>query len=305
MTNYAPIALFVYNRPKHTRQTVEALLLNSQAKESDLYIFSDAPRNEAAREAVEEVRSYIKQISGFNKVSIVERDVNWGLANSVINGVTKLCDEFDRVIVLEDDLVVSPNFLEFMNSGLAKYEFDEKVMQIAGYMFPVEIEISDDAFFMPFISSWGWATWNSAWQTFDSKANGYALLKESSKLRKKFDLDGNYNYFNMLQSQQNGKTNSWAIRWYLSVFLNNGLVLYPKQTMVQNVGFDGTGENCLVSTIAAHDVSVTFRVINFPQDIEVSLAFNTVLNNMPKPTIKLSSIVQRIKRALNIYAQTN
>lgn len=302
MKKLAPIALFVYNRPKHTRQSIEALLLNSQSKESDLYIFSDAPKNEAARVAVEEVRGYVKQIAGFNKVNIVERDTNWGLANSIIHGVTKLCDEFGRVIVLEDDLIVSPNFLEFMNSGLAKYEFDEKVMQIAGYMFPVQIEINDDALLMPFISSWGWATWNRAWQIFDAEAKGYALLKESSKLRKQFDLDGNYKYFNMLQSQQNGKTNSWAIRWYLSVFLNNGLALYPKQTMVQNVGFDGTGENCLVSTIAAHDVNVKFRVINFPQDIKVSLAFNTVLKNMPKPKMKLSSIVQRVKRVLNINA---
>lgn len=299
---YSPIALFVYNRPKHTRETVEALLLNGQAKESDLYIFSDAPKNEAAREAVEEVRDYIKQISGFNKVNIVERDANWGLANSVIDGVSKLCEEFGRAIVLEDDLVVSPNFLEFMNSGLAKYEFDEKVMQIAGYMFPVELDINDDALFLPFISSWGWATWNRAWQIFDPEAKGYALLKDSSKMRKQFDLDGNYKYFNMLESQQNGKTNSWAIRWYLSVFLNNGLALYPKQTMVQNVGFDGTGENCLVSTIASDEVNGKFRVINFPQNIEVSLAISTVLANMPKPKMKLSSIVQRVKRVLNINA---
>ncbi len=274
--------------------------MNSQAKESDLYIFSDAAKNEAAKAAVEEVRDYIKQVSGFNKVNIVERASNWGLANSVIDGVNRLCDEFGKVIVLEDDLVVSPHFLEFMNSGLVKYEFDEKVMQIAGYMFPVDLKIHDDALFLPFISSWGWATWSRSWQHFDSEAKGYSQLKDSSIMRKQFDLDGNYKYFNMLKSQQNGKTNSWAIRWYLSVFLNKGLALYPKQTMVQNVGFDGTGENCLVSTIAEHKIDNNFNVSNFPESIELSPVLKNVLANMPKPKLKISSIIQRIKRAVHI-----
>jgi len=300
MKNLAPIALFVYNRPKHTQQTVEALLLNSEAKESDLYIFSDAAKNEATETEVNEVRDYIKQISGFNKVEIVERTSNWGLANSIIDGVTCLCDEFGKVVVLEDDLVVSPHFLEFMNSGLAKYEFDEKVMQIAGYMFPVDLKIDNDALFLPFISSWGWATWNRAWRHFDSEAIGYEQLKNSSIMRKQFDLDGNYKYFSMLKSQQNGKTNSWAIRWYLSVFLNKGLALYPKKTMVQNVGFDGTGENCLVSSIAEHKIDSNFNVSNFPENTEVSLALKNVLANMPNPKLKISSIIQRIKRAVNV-----
>lgn len=296
----SPIALFVYSRPRHTRQTVEALLLNSQAKDSDLYIFSDAPKSDAAKVAVEEVRSYIKQVTGFKKVVIVERDSNWGLANSVIDGVTRLCDEFGKVVVLEDDLVVSPHFLEFMNSGLDRYEHDEKVMQIAGYMFPVDLKTHDDALFLPFISSWGWATWRRAWQYFDSEARGYQQLKDSSVMRNQFDLDGNYKYFTMLKSQQNGKTNSWAIRWYLSVFLNKGLALYPKQTMVQNVGFDGTGENCLVSTITERKIDGNFKVSNFPENIEVSPVIKNVLVNMPKPKLSLSSIIQRIKRAVNI-----
>jgi len=298
----SPIALFVYNRPKHTRQTIEALLSNSKAKESNLYIFSDAPKNEAAKVAVEEVRGYLKQISGFNKVIIVERVTNWGLANSVIDGVTRLCNAFGKVIVLEDDLVVSPYFLEFMNLGLDKYEFDEKVMQIAGYMFPVDLEMNDDALFLPFISSWGWATWSRSWQHFDSEAKGYEQLKNSSMMRGQFDLDGNYKYFNMLKSQQDGKTNSWAIRWYLSVFLNKGLALYPKRTMVQNVGFDGTGENCLVSSIAEHKIDSNFTVSKFPENIEVSLALKNVLANMPKPKLKISSIIQRIKRVVDIHA---
>ena len=247
MSLLAPIALFVYNRPKHTRQTIEALLLNSQAKHSDLYIFSDAPKNETAKAAVEEVRGYVRQVSGFNKVNIIERASNWGLANSVIDGVSRLCEEFGKVIVLEDDLVVSPYFLEYMNEGLARYEHDIKVMQIAGYMFLVNINIEDDALFMPLTTSWGWATWKRAWQHFDPNAKGYELLLKNSDLKRSFDLDDKYPYFKMLESQKKNKVDSWAIRWYLSVFMLKGLVLYPKLSLVENFGFDGSGVNCIVS----------------------------------------------------------
>jgi GT2 family glycosyltransferase len=300
LTQLAPIALFVYNRPKHTRQTVEALLLNHQSKESDLYIFSDAPKNEAARDAVEEVRVYIKQISGFNNVNIVERDVNRGLANSVINGVTKLCDEFDSVIVLEDDLVVSPNFLEFMNSGLAKYEFDEKVMQIAGYMFPVEIETSDDALFMPLTSSWGWATWKRAWTHFDADAKGYELLVNNSQLRRSFNINGKYPYFKMLESQKSNKVDSWAIRWYLSVFLVNGLVLYPRKSLVQNLGFDGSGVNCIASGFPEISIDNNFIVSRMPIEREISKYYSEIIRQMPKPKFSFKSYFNRLKKAFKV-----
>ncbi|MDG1097676.1 MAG: glycosyltransferase [Methylophilaceae bacterium] len=298
--NYAPVALFVYNRPWHTRQTVEALLLNHQSKESDLYIFSDAPRNEAAREAVEEVRGYIKQVSGFNKVSIIERDANWGLANSVINGVTILCNEFGRVIVLEDDLVVSPNFLEFMNSGLAKYEFDEKVMQIAGYMFPVEIEISDDALFMPLTSSWGWATWKRAWEQFDASASSYNMLKNNKKVKYDFDLQGKYPYFKMLEAYKRNQVQSWAIRWYLSVFVLNGLVLYPKTTLVENVGFDGSGVNCIASEFPRNPFDPDFIVKKFPHLIEVSTNFFDIVKLTPKTKVNFKSYVKILWKAFKV-----
>jgi hypothetical protein len=299
MNTYAPIALFVYNRPQHTQQTVEALLLDPLAKQSDLYIFSDAAKHDGAKVAVDQIRSYINQISGFNKVEIVERTTNWGLANSVIDGVTRLCKDFGKVIVLEDDLVVSPHFLEYMNASLNKYQSDEKVMQIAGYMFPMDLSISDDSIFLPFISSWGWATWDRAWGKFDREAKSFELLKKSPALRRKFDLDGNYKYFSMLKAQQNGIRDSWAIRWYLSVFMNNGLALYPKKTLVQNYGFDGSGENCQVSTINEQSLDKTFKVTKFPENINVSPVYDKVLMNMPKPRLKLSSILTKIKRIMS------
>ena len=217
MNVYAPIVLFVYNRPEHTRRTVTSLIQNPEAAMSDLFVFSDAAKDKSAEEAVKQVREYISQISGFKTVTINERESNWGLANSVIDGVSRICNEFGKVVVLEDDLDVSPHFLAYMNSGLDKYEHDEQVMQIAGYMFPVDIQSNEDALFLPLTSSWGWATWQNSWEKFDKTASSFNTIKNNPSLKKQFDLDGRYPYFKMLEAQKKAKVDSWAIRWYLSV----------------------------------------------------------------------------------------
>ena len=240
----APIALFVYNRPVHTRRTVEALRKCSLANESRLYVFSDGPRSRQAEQAVQEVRQYLRTIDGFATVDIEERETNLGLAASVIDGVSRLCDEAGRVIVIEDDLVVAPGFLAYLNAALERYQNEPHVMQIAAHMFPVDVAIEDDAFFLPFISSWGWATWDRAWRAFDPEARGYAQLKADVARRKAFDMDGAYDYFSMLEAQLAGKVDSWAIRWNLSVFVSHGMVLYPKKSLVENIGFDGSGVHC-------------------------------------------------------------
>jgi len=240
----APIALFTYNRPLHTQKTVEALKNNELASQSDLFIFSDAPKNEKAVCDVMALRKYLKTIEGFKNITIIEREKNFGLANSIIDGVTNLVTKFEKIIVLEDDLVTSKYFLKYMNEALEKYANEERVMQISGYMFPVDIKFSHDSFFIPFPTSWGWATWKRAWNKFDPLMKDYEILRKNKELIKKFNVDGNYNYFKMLETQINNKIDSWAIRWYLSVFMNNGLVLYPSKTLVRNDGFDGTGIHC-------------------------------------------------------------
>lgn len=237
----APIALFVYNRPDHTRRTVQALQACAGAKESELYVFSDGPRTAQAEAAVNEVRAYVTGIDGFARSEVIERETNLGLADSIIDGVTRLCNAHGRVIVVEDDLVVAPVFLEYLNAALVRYQAEPQVMQIAAHMFPVDVPCSDDAFFLPFVSSWGWATWDRAWRKFDADATGYAQLKWDAARRKAFDMNGAYDYFSMLEAQLAGTVDSWAIRWNLSVFMNDGLVLYPKQSLVENTGFDGSG----------------------------------------------------------------
>lgn len=242
--SFAPIALFAYNRPLHLRHAVEALQRNPLAAASDLHVFSDGPRTSQAEGAVAEVRAYAASISGFGKLVLHNRERNLGLAASVIDGVTGLCDEQGAAIVVEDDLVVAPPFLAYMNAAIDRYRGDSLVMQISGHMFPVAVDTPHDAFFLPFISSWGWATWDRAWRLFDGAGTGYPVLKADAALRNAFDMDGAFDYFSMLEAQRQGKSDSWAILWNLSVFMQQGLVLYPRRTLVQNAGFDGSGVHC-------------------------------------------------------------
>lgn len=268
----APIALFVYNRPVHTRRTVEALLKNELAGESDLFIFSDAPKKTGAAEAVREVREFIKSITGFRSVNIIERDRNLGLANSIIGGVTRLCNEYGRVIVLEDDLITSAYFLTFMNDALDAYQDEEKVMHISGYMFPIDTSGLPDTFFLRTASCWGWATWNRSWQHFSKEPK--KLLGEYTKQRiNRFNMDGTYNFWVQVEQNESGLINTWAVFWYAAVFQVDGLCLHPAFSMVNNIGHDDTGEHCKqssdFSTILASN-PITYFERNF---IENALAY--------------------------------
>ena len=279
----SPIALFVYNRPHHTRHTVEALQRNEKSKDSDLFIFSDAARSAHSIPQVSAVRDYIATVTGFKSVRIIEREKNLGLANSVINGVTQLCRDYGKVIVLEDDLVVAPEFLEYMNLALEKYKDESKVMQISGYLFPVQLDIKDDALFLPLTTSWGWATWARAWNLFDPDAKGYKQLKADKALRNRFNLDGAYDYFSMLEAQLAGKIDSWAIRWYLSAFILKALTLYPRVSLLTNNGFDGSGTHCSTQEIFASSGSADGFVSScFPEIVEVSPAWLTVQSSLKR-----------------------
>ena len=243
----APIVLFVYNRPWHTQQTVEALQKNKLASESELFIYSDDAKNDDARVSVDEVRKYIDNITGFKKITVIKRDKNWGLANSIIDGVTKIVNEYGRIIVLEDDLVTSPYFLKFMNEGLTMYENEDKVASIHGYIYP--IDNLPNTFFIKGADCWGWATWKRAWDVFEP--NGQKILDElkSRRLEKEADFNNSYGFTQMLKDQIKGKNNSWAVRWYMSAFLKDMLTLYPGKSYVQNIGNDDSGTHCCVSDI--------------------------------------------------------
>ena len=243
MIQQAPILLFVYNRPVHTQQAVAALLRNELAAASRLYIYSDAAKTDADRELVEETRRYVRQITGFASIDIIERKENWGLARNIIDGVTTQVNRFGRVIVLEDDLIVAPYFLHFMNDALEVYKDEPRIGHIQACDFTNDPSLPD-IFLIKFTGSWGWATWDRAWKHFNP--DGEALLKEmeTRKLTRTFDFNGNYPFTRMLRRQIEGKNNSWAIRWNASLFLKDILSVNVGRSLVQNNGFDGSGTNC-------------------------------------------------------------
>jgi hypothetical protein len=255
----APIALFVYARPEHTRRTVESLLSNPEASAHDLIVFSDAARSPDKCPAVDEVREYVASINGFRSVTICHRRENFGLAKSIIGGVTQVLSERECVIVLEDDLVTSPYFLAYMNEALERFANDERVVSIHGYVYPVEKTLPE-AFFLPGADCWGWATWRRGWSVFNP--DGQTLLNELKRrgLTSAFDFNGAYSFSKMLQAQIMGLNDSWAIRWYASAFLAGKLTLYPGRSLVHNIGNDSSGTHC--GDDRRHDVGLSSTPID-------------------------------------------
>lgn len=241
MSALAPIALFVYNRPEHTRRTLKFLQQNLVADESRLYVFSDAAKGKSDEIAVNEVRELIKTISGFKTIKIIERNENLGLANSIISGVSQLVKDYGKVIVFEDDLLSSPYTLKYFNDALKHYENEEKVMHISAYMYPLAgADKLPDTFLYRAAHSWGWATWERAWVNFNPDIADLMQSFTKEKVRD-FSIDGTMNFWKQMLEFKKGKNNSWAIRWYASIFLNGGLTLNPSKSLIHNIGHDGTG----------------------------------------------------------------
>lgn len=252
----APIALFVYNRPIHTRRTVEALQKNALATESDLFIYSDAPKRPDVVDGVREVRTYIKTIIGFSSITIVERERNFGLADSIIDGVTTIVNRYGRVIVLEDDLVTSPRFLEYLNTALQHYERDPKAFSIGAYNFPEKtMSIPNDYQWDTYASfrccSWGWATWIDRWKRIDWDMTYYDTFMRNRTAQELFNRGGP-DMSGMLKMQYEKQIDSWAIRFCYAHHANNMHCIYPVKTLVMNIGLDHSGMHCGVDPRREH-----------------------------------------------------
>lgn len=231
----APIVLFIYNRPDTLQVTLETLSQNHLAKNSTLYIYADGPKpnaTEADIEKIDNARAIAKSKQWCKEVHIIERETSLGLANSVIAGVTEVINRHGKVIVLEDDLELSPYFLQYMNDALNIYENEPRVWSIGTCNFFSTKKHTPETFFLPITSSWGWATWSDRWKYFDYNAE--KLLKEiqEKKLEDKFNLNGAFDYIQLLQDQIQGRVSSWAICWYAQVFLHNAFTLFPKFSLV-------------------------------------------------------------------------
>lgn len=310
MKEYAPIVLFVYNRPEHTKKTIEALLKNPEAKDSELFIFADGPKNTVSKEQlrqIEQVREYIQTIKGFKGIHVELSEKNKGLANSIIYGVTKLVNENGRVIVLEDDIVTSSHFLHYMNQSLDLYEHDEDVVCIHGYSIIKDAPIREHTYFQYGADCWGWATWKRGWDIFESDAQKLMdTIKSDRTLLRMFTYNGTYPYLEMLQAQIDGKIDSWAVRWYASAVLKNNLCLYPAKSLVQNIGFDEMGTHTKKSdtydaSILADETTTEFPKIPIRESNTMRRALEKIfrkLYNTEKP-----SLFKRFKRMIKKMIQ--
>lgn len=300
VSEFSPIALFTFSRPDHTRRTLQALATNELAKQSDLIVYSDAARNVTEVGAVNDVRMLVKNAKGFRTVTVIERNNNYGLARNIIEGVTEVCNQHGRVIVLEDDIVTSPQFLTFMNASLNKYANEPRVWHISGWNYPIEQKGLGDAFFWRMMNCWGWATWADCWQHFRKDSKYFIKTWDKEKIYR-FNLDGAYDFWSHIGLNEKGKLNTWAIFWYATIFDNNGLSLNPVRPYVLNIGHDGTGENCSKNNFF-QSISLNNEMIRtFPKDVKENIFVRSLIKqyytkSRPPIIIKLLNGIRCILR---------
>lgn len=303
MTTKAPILLFVYNRLSHTQEVIAALQKNSLSKDSELYIYADAAKNEQALDKVTALRNYLPTITGFKKVHISYRECNLGVDENVIQGVTEVINIHGKAIVMEDDLITSPWFLKFMNEALDFYENQEEVISIHGYVYPIPQKLKE-VFFLKGADCWGWATWKRGWDLFEPDGKKLMERMIEQGCQKEFDFDYTAPYFKALEEQALGKTTVWDIRWYASAFLLDKLTLYPGQSLVKNIGHDASGTHCGQNTyfdvvLAESPLSVQTDIV---PDEEAYLAFANFFRNLnrhlsPRPKGLLSKTFKKLRTA--------
>jgi hypothetical protein len=238
----APIVLFAYNRPIHTQKVLDSLALCEESIQSDIYIYCDGAKDnvdEMGLKNIHQVRQIVNSENRFKKVVVTEQSKNKGLANSIIDGVTEVVNKYGKIIVIEDDLIVSKGFLNYMNQALLMYENEPKVGCIHAWnYFFTNIEDFESTFFLKGADCWGWATWKSSWELFNPDARFLLNQIVSNKQEFEFNRKNTHKFTQMLQDQIEGKVNSWAIRWHASLFCNDKYCLHPTKSLVNNIGFD-------------------------------------------------------------------
>jgi hypothetical protein len=238
----APIVLFAYKRADHIRQTLEALSKNDLANQSELIVVSDAGKHESDHAAVNEVRDLIVSKNWCGKVRLICNEKNLGLNENFFFHITNISKQYGKIIVLEEDIVTSTGFLRYMNDALDMYEHDEKVMQISGFIFNMNTKKLSPTYFLGITNGWGWATWANRWEKLNRDAADLFAKAKQMNLYNNLTLDGaEPDFWNQLESNAKGVHNHWDIKWLSSVVTNHGLCLFPKESLVVNIGFDGSG----------------------------------------------------------------
>lgn len=297
--DYSPILLFAFKRLDPLMRTVESLQQNSESSESDLFIFVDGPRADRPEEEsmVQKVRDYVNSIEGFKSVHCSFPETNRGLGPSIIRGVNSVISEFGRVIVLEDDLILSRNFLSFMNQGLTKYENERKVFSVCGYSNSIKVpaDYLSDAYFCTRSSSWGWATWADRWNSVDWELSNWDECRSN---RQRFNRWGGSDCFKMLESWREGRNQSWAIRFCYSQFIQDCVSVFPTLSKVANNGFDNNGTNChYYNRFTCEFDNSADKIFSWPERC-------TVRQDLCKSALKYHSLFIRLKsRILSLFMQ--
>lgn len=299
--NISPIIIFTYNRLDHLDTLFKSLEQNDLFLKSKLFVFSDGPKNETDLKKIEKIRTYLKKKLIFCNSEIIERSSNFGLSKNVIRGIDQIFEVYNQAIILEDDLEVSPFFLNYMNDALNLYANSENVASISGYMYPINPKkFSDSYFFLNLVESWGWGTWKRAWKNFET--DGIKLKKkiDEKKLVDKFNFSSGISYYKMLNDNINGLNDSWAVRWYASVFLKNMLTLFPNTSFVKNIGMDNSGENCNYTTVYDSSINLNYKPLKKIDCLELVTNRYVLKSFFYKTKYKryLETIINKLKRFL-------
>lgn len=248
----APVVLFTYKRPVHTKMVLDALSNCDLIHQTDVIIYADGAKTTVTqkdREEIEETRKVLleyKENNNFNNLELHLSDENKGIAYSVKKGAEKQLEKYGKVIIMEDDIVPQKGFVKYMNEALDKYENEEKVWGISGYAFPLKNEklVEQESFFLPVNCSWGWATWKSRWDKADLNVTSIFDRFEKNNVERENYNFGSYYYYEILEVLRDKKSDVWDALFQASMFLDKGMFLYPKRSLAKNIGFDATGTHC-------------------------------------------------------------
>ncbi len=304
----APIALFVYNRPGHTRRVLENLKNNELASESTLYIFCDGPRlgaTDAELKKINEVREIAQSEKWCKEVIVRAENANKGVNNSIIDGITEIVNIHSKIIVVEDDILTSKYFLKFMNDALNKYENEEKIMAVSGYWFPVNTGRMHP-FFLCTGVGWGWGTWARAWNKYTRDIDYLISEIDKNDLVRKFNRDDSYDFFGLLKAHKEGLVSGWDVAWYATIFLCDGIALFPPQSYTINIGVDGSGTHFSSATNQfSHppghldDIDKAGYHIVFSESIEIDEIAGKKMNSYLK-NVDTTSLLKRMETKIRI-----
>ncbi len=277
MKNFAPILIFTYNRLSSLKRLINSLKNNKEFFNHELLIYSDGPKNLKDKKQVNKVRAYLRNLKGFKKIKIFNNKKNLGMATNIIRGVTKTINKKKRAIVLEDDLVLSKHFLEYMNKSLDKYKKNKKIWHVSGFNFNIKIVSQDTQFFTRVANCWGWATWHDRWKHF--KKNPREIINNwDEKKIKKFNFDNTYNFYSQIQRNYNHTLNSWAIFWYATIFNKKGLCINPIKSLTKNIGVGNSATNThRIEKILHSKINNQKKEIIFPKKIKENEKIFSVL----------------------------